>query len=232
MQQKINILVVEDDNDINQMLCKIIKKSKYYAIPAYSGTEALLYLENKQWDLVLLDLMLPGISGKEVLKQVREHSSTPVIIISAKNESQYKITSLRMGADDYISKPFDIEEVAARIDALLRRYQKSEREKNTSNQELVFKDIVLNIDSQNVIVNNFEVTLTLREFKILQLLMENPQKIYSKANLFETVWEEKFYGDENTVNVHMSNLRNKLAQNNATETYIETIWGIGYRLKS
>ncbi|WP_409328208.1 response regulator transcription factor [Staphylococcus pseudoxylosus] len=232
MQQKINILVVEDDNDINQLLCKIIKKSKYYAIPAYSGTEALLYLENKQWDLVLLDLMLPGISGKEVLKQVREHSSTPVIIISAKNESQYKITSLRMGADDYISKPFDIEEVAARIDALLRRYQKSEREKNTSNQELVFKDIVLNIDSQKVIVNNFEVTLTLREFKILQLLMENPQKIYSKANLFETVWEEKFYGDENTVNVHMSNLRNKLAQNNATETYIETIWGIGYRLKS
>lgn len=232
MQQKINILVVEDDNDINQMLCKIIKKSKYYAIPAYSGTEALLYLENKQWDLVLLDLMLPGISGKEVLKQVREHSSTPVIIISAKNESQYKITSLRMGADDYISKPFDIEEVTARIDALLRRYQKSEREKNTSNQELVFKDIVLNIDSQKVIVNNFEVTLTLREFKILQLLMENPQKIYSKANLFETVWEEKFYGDENTVNVHMSNLRNKLAQNNATETYIETIWGIGYRLKS
>lgn len=232
MQQKINILVVEDDNDINQMLCKIIKKNKYYAIPAYSGTEALLYLENKQWDLVLLDLMLPGISGKEVLKQVREHSSTPVIIISAKNESQYKITSLRMGADDYISKPFDIEEVAARIDALLRRYQKSEREKNTSNQELVFKDIVLNIDSQKVIVNNFEVTLTLREFKILQLLMENPQKIYSKANLFETVWEEKFYGDENTVNVHMSNLRNKLAQNNATETYIETIWGIGYRLKS
>lgn len=232
MQQKINILVVEDDNDINQMLCKIIKKSKYYAIPAYSGTEALLYLENKQWDLVLLDLMLPGISGKEVLKQVREHSSTPVIIISAKNESQYKITSLRMGADDYISKPFDIEEVAARIDALLRRYQKSEREKNTSNQELVFKDIVLNIDSQKVIVNNFEVNLTLREFKILQLLMENPQKIYSKANLFETVWEEKFYGDENTVNVHMSNLRNKLAQNNATETYIETIWGIGYRLKS
>lgn len=232
MQQKINILVVEDDNDINQMLCKIIKKSKYYAIPAYSGTEALLYLENKQWDLVLLDLMLPGISGKEVLKQVREHSSTPVIIISAKNESQYKITSLRMGADDYISKPFDIEEVAARIDALLRRYQKSEREKNTSNQELVFKDIVLNIDSQKVIVNNFEVTLTLREFKILQLLMENPQKIYSKANLFETVWEEKFYGDENTVNVHMSNLRNKLAQNNATETYIETIWGIGYRLNS
>ncbi|WP_369479266.1 response regulator transcription factor [Staphylococcus equorum] len=201
-------------------------------MPAYSGTEALLYLENKQWDLVLLDLMLPGISGKEVLKQVREHSSTPVIIISAKNESQYKITSLRMGADDYISKPFDIEEVAARIDALLRRYQKSEREKNTSNQELVFKDIVLNIDSQKVIVNNFEVTLTLREFKILQLLMENPQKIYSKANLFETVWEEKFYGDENTVNVHMSNLRNKLAQNNATETYIETIWGIGYRLKS
>nr|BAD86532.1 hypothetical protein [Staphylococcus aureus] len=232
MQQKINILVVEDDNDINQMLCKIIKKSKYYAIPAYSGTEALLYLENKQWDLVLLDLMLPGISGKEVLKQVREHSSTPVIIISAKNESQYKITSLRMGADDYISKPFDIEEVAARIDALLRRYQKSEREKNTSNQELVFLDIVLNIDSQKVIVNNFEVTLTLREFKILQLLMENPQKIYSKANLFETVWEDKFHGDENTVNVHMSNLRNKLAQNNATDTYIETIWGIGYRLKS
>src|SRR5690606_34836095 len=116
MNNQINILVVEDDNDINQLLCRIIKKSNYFPQPAYSGTEAMIYLDKQKWDLVLLDLMLPGMTGEEILAQIRAKGSTPIIIISAKNQQQTKIDCLRSGADDFISKPFDVEEVSARID--------------------------------------------------------------------------------------------------------------------
>lgn len=231
MKEQINILVVEDNDDINQLLCRIIKQSDYTPESAYSGTEALLYLEKKKWDLILLDLMLPGLSGEAVLEKIRANTSIPVIVISAKNETQSKIHSLRTGADDFISKPFDIEEVSARIDALLRRYQQKDWS-NSQSTKLMYKDIVLDLDSKKVTVNQSEIILTVREYKILALLMENPEKIYSKANLFESVWGEKFYGDENTINVHMSNLRNKLSKANPKEDYIKTIWGMGYRLKS
>lgn len=123
MNQTINILVVEDDNDINQLLCRIIKKSQYYPQPAYSGTEALIYLDKQRWDLVLLDLMLPGMAGEQILEKITAKGSMPVIIISAKSEKETKINSLRSGADDFISKPFDVDEVSARIDSLLRRYK-------------------------------------------------------------------------------------------------------------
>ncbi len=229
LHQAINILVVEDDNDINQLLCRIIKKSGYKAKSAYSGTEALLHLDNQSWDLILLDLMIPGLSGEDVLHKIRLKGSIPVIIISAKNEKETRIGTLRKGADDFISKPFDVEEVSARIDSLLRRY------KYTSEQPkamLTHKDIQLDLEAMKVTVNGSMLTLTGREYKILSLLMESPQKVFSKANVFESVWGEPFHGDDNTVNVHMSNLRNKLANANPAEEYIETIWGMGYRMKS
>lgn len=229
MNDMINILVVEDDNDINQLLCRIIKMSNYHPQPAYSGTEALLYLEKQQWDLVLLDLMLPGMAGEEVLEKITEKGSTPVIIISAKNEKRTKITSLRKGADDFISKPFDIDEVSARIDSLLRRTRYPNEPKK---QILTHKDIQLDLDSKTVLVNGVNVSLTAREFNILKLLMTTPYKVFSKANVFESVWNEPYHGDDNTVNVHVSNLRNKLMKANPNEEYIETIWGMGYRMKS
>lgn len=229
MNDMINILVVEDDNDINQLLCRIIKMSNYHPQPAYSGTEALLYLEKQQWDLVLLDLMLPGLAGEEVLEKITEKGSTPVIIISAKNEKRTKITSLRKGADDFISKPFDIDEVSARIDSLLRRTRYPNEPKK---QILTHKDIQLDLDSKTVLVNGVNVSLTAREFNILKLLMTTPYKVFSKANVFESVWNEPYHGDDNTVNVHVSNLRNKLTKANPNEEYIETIWGMGYRMKS
>lgn len=229
MNDNINILVVEDDNDINTLLCRIIKKSNYQPKAAYSGTEALIYLEQQNWDLVLLDLMLPGMAGEDVLEQIREKGNIPIIIISAKNEKETRIHTLRHGADDFISKPFDVDEVSARIDSLLRRY----KQMNTAQDVvLTHKDIQLNTDTKNVTVNGSAVTLTAREYKILFLLMRSPQKVFSKANVFESVWNEPFHGDDNTVNVHMSNLRNKLASVNPTEEYIETIWGMGYRMKS
>ncbi len=230
VEQQINILVVEDDNDINQLLCRILKKSHYVPQSAYSGTEAILYLEKQEWDLVLLDLMLPGMTGEEILEKITEKASIPVMIISAKSEQQTKVTSLRSGADDFISKPFDVEEVSARVDNLLRRSKQSKVP--VKRKQLTHKDIQLDLEAKNVIVNGKMLTLTAREYAILVLLMNAPNKIFSKSNLFESVWNESFHGDDNTVNVHMSNLRNKLSKAHPNEDYIETIWGMGYRLKS
>lgn len=230
MEQPINILVVEDDNDINQLLCNIVKKSHYNPQPAYSGTEAMIYLEKQNWDLVLLDLMLPGMAGEEILAEVTSKGSTPVIIISAKGEQQTKIDSLRSGADDFISKPFDLEEVSARIDSVLRRTMY--RNESTKKKELIHKDIRVDLEAKTVYVNGEKLILTVREYDILVLLMTSPKKVFSKSNLFESVWNEPYHGDDNTINVHMSNLRNKLNKENPNEEYIETIWGMGYRMKS
>jgi len=169
------------------------------------------------------------MAGEEVLEKITEKGSTPVIIISAKNEKRTKITSLRKGADDFISKPFDIDEVSARIDSLLRRTRYPNEPKK---QILTHKDIQLDLDSKTVLVNGVNVSLTAREFNILKLLMTTPYKVFSKANVFESVWNEPYHGDDNTVNVHVSNLRNKLTKANPNEEYIETIWGMGYRMKS
>ncbi|MGD6803834.1 response regulator transcription factor [Rossellomorea aquimaris] len=230
MKDSINILIIEDDEDINRLLCNIVSKSGYSPKPAYSGTEAMIYLDSGKWDMVLIDLMLPGLSGEEILKKVTNESNLPVIIISAKVETQSKISALRAGADDYITKPFDIEEVSARIDSCLRRYRDLSGLVNTN--QLTHKDIVLDMDAKIVTVNGTQLKLTAREYEILLLMMSSPNKVFSKANLFESVWDEKFYGDDNTINVHLSNIRSKLAKANGDEEYIETIWGMGYKLKS
>ena len=231
MDKEINILVVEDDNDISQLLCSIIKRNGYVPQPAFSGTEAMIYLERREWDMVLLDLMLPGMTGEEILAEISVKSSAPVIIISAKLEQHSKIEALRTGADDYITKPFDIEEVAARIDSHLRRYKRTIGPP-TKNVELIHKDIRIDTEAKAVKVNGTTVALTAREYAMLVLLLASPKKVFTKANLFEAVWNEVFHGDDNTINVHMSNLRSKLAKANPNEEYIETIWGMGYRLKS
>jgi len=225
----VQMLIVEDDNYINELLNRIAKNNGYRAQSAYSGTEALLYLEQKKWDLVILDLMLPGLNGEKVLEKIREKGNTPVIVISAKTEKETKVNTLRAGADDYITKPFDIDEAEARIHSVLRRAKQTY---TPSNQILTHKDLSLNTEHQTVSINGKEISLTVREFNILKLLMSQPNKVFSKANVYESVWNEPYYGDDNTVNVHMSNLRHKLARANPNEEYIETIWGMGYRMKS
>lgn len=229
MDNPIQILVVEDDNDINQLLCNILRKSGYYPQPVYSGTEAMLYWEKQEWDMVLLDLMLPGLSGEQLLVKISEERLTPVIVISARGEQQTKIDALRIGADDYITKPFDMEELLARIISHLRRY--SRMASLAPSNLLIYKDIRLDKDMKVVSVKESEVVLTAREFAILELLLTHPKKIFSKVNLYESVWGEEFMGDDNTINVHMSNLRNKLTKANPEQNYIETLWGMGYKLK-
>ncbi|RYI26674.1 response regulator transcription factor [Bacillus infantis] len=230
MNDTVNILIIEDDEDINRLLCNIVSKSGYSPKPAYSGTEALIYLDSGKWDMILIDLMLPGLSGEELLKKVTNESNIPVIIISAKLETQSKIYALRAGADDYITKPFDIEEVSARIDSCLRRYRGLSGTP-VANQ-LTHKDIIVDVDAKTVSVNGVQLKLTAREYEILLLMVSSPHKVFSKANLFESVWNEKYHGDENTINVHLSNIRSKLAKANSDEEYIETVWGMGYKLKS
>jgi len=225
-----NILIVEDDSDINQLLCTIATKSNYCPQPAYSGTEAMIYFQKQDWDLVLLDLMLPGKSGEEVLAEIVDQSAVPVLIISAKGGQQAKIDCLRTGAADYITKPFDIEEVSARLDSHLKRYKRSKTVFKPN--DLIFKDLKIDLEAKTAGINGELLKLTAREYAILVLLVSSPKKVFSKANLFESVWQENFHGDDNTVNVHMSNLRTKLAKVDPQEEYIETIWGMGYRLRT
>lgn len=230
MYTPIRILVVEDDDDISGLLCGILRGSGYEPQPAYSGTEALLQLERQAWDMVLLDLMLPGLAGEEVLARIRQAGDMPVLILSAKDERRTKIDLLRTGADDYITKPFDIEEVSARVDSHLRRFRRMPA--LSAETPLRHKNAVLDKETMTISVRGAPLPLTAREYDIMALLLASPKKLFTKANLFESVWREPFYGgEENTINVHISNLRSKLAKYDPGVEYIETIWGMGYRLK-
>ena len=232
------ILIVEDDNDINQMLKELLTQHHYVVRQAFSGTEALMHIEREQPEAVILDLMLPGMNGEELLKRIKEkYPDVAVLIASAKEEVTTKVSLLRAGADDYIIKPFDTEELLARLEVILRHKGKE----NTGNNQppngtgsvrvLEYKDIRIEQDNFRVTVSETEIKLTKREYLILELLMGNPDKVFTKNNIYESVWNEEFLGEENAVNVHISNLRQKLAKVNDKESYIQTVWGIGFKMQ-
>jgi DNA-binding response OmpR family regulator len=221
------ILVVEDDNDISNMICDLLEQNGYNTKSAYSGTEALMVFDPKI-DLVLLDLMLPGLAGEEVLQEIRKHSNIPVIGLSAKSDKASTINLLKTGADDYIVKPFNNDELLARIEAQLRRYHQPSL--HQEGNKLTYKNISMDPETFSVMVGDTPVSLTKREFLILELLMKYPKKVFTKSNLYEHVWNEEFFGDENTINVHISNIRSKLAKANASGEYIQTVWGIGFKM--
>ena len=229
MDNNVNILVVEDDLDINNLLCKILIKEGYNVRAAYSGTEAKMCMEQYDFHLILLDLMLPGINGEDIIKSVRKMKIMPIIVISAKAEQDVKVEVLKLGADDFISKPFDTNEVIARVQSQLRRYMVFSKPKDKE-RILRHKDLILNRDTVEVTLDGKAVTLTAREFCILELLMANPNKVFTRSNLFEHVWSEEFLGDDNTINVHISNLRSKLSKIKPNDEYIHTVWGIGFKI--
>jgi DNA-binding response OmpR family regulator len=229
MKSDINILVVEDDADINSLLCTILGKQGYSVRDAYSGTEAKMCLEMYDFQILLLDLMLPGFSGEELIAEVRKIKTMPIIVISAKDTQETKIDVLKLGADDFVSKPFDVNEVVARVEAQLRRFMvfsKGEDDKSIVGH----KNLTLNRETMEVKIKDKLISLTAREFAILELLLSYPNKVFTKANLFEHVWKDEFLGDDNTVNVHVSNLRSKLAKVDKDVEYIHTVWGIGFKL--
>lgn len=228
MTNQATIMVIEDDNDISNMIYDLLEQNGYNIKQAYSGTEALLVFDHKI-DLVLLDLMLPGLAGEQVLQEIRKNSNIPVIGLSAKSDKATTINLLRSGADDYVVKPFNNEELLARIEAQLRRYHQATGLPK-GNSKLIYKDIEIDVETYSVEVGGTLVNLTKREFLILELMMKYPKKVFTKSNLYEHVWNDEFYGDENTINVHISNLRAKLAKAKPSEEYIQTVWGIGFKM--
>lgn len=220
------ILIVEDNKDLNTLLSKIIKEAGYLTKSLYDGLDVIKELKENKYDMIILDIMLPYKSGDMILKEIRKDCDVPVIIVSAKDLTGTKVYMLKNGADDYITKPFNIDEVIARIETNLRRYENSK----TVNEMLYYKDIKLDTRLKRVIVDKNEVNFTVKEYNILELLMKNQDRVYSKANLYEIIWESEFLGDDKTIKTHMSRLRNKLKEANKDEDYIETVWGIGYRL--
>lgn len=218
-----NILVVEDDNDINNLLAEVLSRAGYGVQQAFSGTEARLLFGQQAPSLILLDLMLPGMTGEELIPHIRQTSGVPIIVLSAKEAGQDKVNALRLGADDYVTKPFDEEELLARIEANLRRAGAAPA---TASATLAHRELELDREARQASVSGRVLSLTAREFAILELLMENPKKVFTKANIYQSVWNDDFLGDDNTVNVHISNLRSKLQ-----EDYIQTVWGIGFKLR-
>ncbi len=226
------LLIVEDDNEIGDILDKYLKGNGYDTDRAYNGIEAINKIEEEEFSLVLLDIMLPFKSGDQVLQKVRETKQIPVIIISAKDMIQTKIDVMRMGADDYITKPFDLDEVLVRIEAVLRRTvgNLSGGVSSSKKEVIKHKNIEMDRDAARVLVKGQSVTLTSKEYAILELFLTNPNKIFSKTNIYESIWDDTYIYDDNTLMVHISNLRNKLKDIDSEEEYIETIWGMGYRL--
>lgn len=229
---KKNILIVEDNREISDMLSAFLSANGYETECAYNGKEAAACLKNKEYTLILMDLMLPYCSGNDLIKELRTHSTVPVICLSAKSGIETRLEVLRLGADDYILKPFDLNEVLVRIEVVLRRSNgyTGQLEKNKPDQKLVFKNLVLDAAGKCTSIKGTPLSLTAKELAILQLFLEYPNKTFSKANIYETIWQDTYYYEDNTLNVHMSNLRNKLKKADESEEYIDTVWGIGYRL--
>ena len=221
-----HILLVEDDPEINRLLTDFLTENGYQVTSLFNGLHVQDCLAREKIDLVLLDIMLPYRNGDRVLADIRRQYTLPIIIISARETTQNKIDLLRLGADDYITKPFDMEEVLARIESSLRRIQFQ----SAVPKRLQYKNLIFDGEKNTVFLNGQELLLTAKELAILELLMRYPDKIFSKANLFQSIWNTEYLNEDNTLNVHISNLRNKMKALCPDEEYIDTVWGIGYRL--
>lgn len=245
------LLIVEDDNDINQLLQLLFKKEGYQVVPAFSGTEGKLLFEmEEELQLVICDLMLPGMTGEELIRHIRNISNVPIIALTAKGGLDDKVNVFEVGADDYITKPFEPKELLARVKAQMRRmsgfgrdnkeetinsYKGVEATSSDTEQErnekqiLRCKNLVMNVYSMVVEVEGSSIEFTQREFQILKTMLDTPKKVFSKEALYEAVWKQGYYGEDNTISMHISNIRKKI-ESVSTEEYISTVWGIGYKL--
>ena len=218
------VLIVEDEDAIAEIEKDYLELSGFEVVIKSDGTSGLATALEEEFDIMILDVMLPGVDGYEICKQVREKKNTPIIMVSAKKEDIDKIRGLGVGADDYMTKPFDLHELLARIEANLKRTS------NTScqNDTLTYRDIEIN--NSLVYIKEVLVSFTSTELKILRLLLQYPQKIFSKQNLYESIWNKTYAYDDDTINTHISHIRKKIKAI-TNEDYIQTIWGIGYKIK-
>ncbi len=221
------ILLIEDDIDISEMIAEFLISEDYIVYIYNNGKAALRNFEDKKYDLALIDLMLPDIGGMDIIKEIRKSSLIPIIIITAKNTDIDKIMGFNFGADDYITKPFSLVELLLRIKANIRRVSEYAEKKNTI---IKINDLIINIDEHSVLQDEKFIELTYTEFELLKTLAANSKKSFTKEELYELVWKEDYFGDENIINTHINRLRNKLNQDNINKyNYIKTLWGIGYK---
>ncbi len=224
------ILLVEDDAGISEMLKNYLETENYEVICALDGQEACRKFDASVVHLVLLDLMIPKISGMEVMRHIRRNSFVPIIILSAKDTESDKTLGLGLGADDYITKPFSVVEVLARIKANLRRTTQYSHISAAAPAILTAGDLRMNLSDYTLTKKGKPVDLTAKEFQILKLLLQNPRKVYTKEQIYSLVWNDAYCGGENAVNVHISRLRNKIEDDSRHPRYVRTVWGIGYKL--
>ena len=222
------VLVVDDEKLIVKGIRFNLEQDGMEVDCAYDGEEAVEKAKENKYDIILLDLMLPKMDGLEVCQQIREFSNVPIVMLTAKGEDMDKILGLEYGADDYITKPFNILEVKARIKAIMRRSSKREAKEQENSSIRMFGDMKVDIDSRRVFIDEKEVNLTVKEFDLLELLMNNPNKVYSREKLLNDVWGYEYLGDVRTVDVHVRRLREKIEKIPSEPKFIHTKWGVGY----
>lgn len=225
------ILVCDDDKEIVEAISIYLKQEGYNIIPAYNGKEALQVMEREEIHLIILDIMMPELDGIHALLKLREKSSIPVILLSAKSEDVDKILGLNVGADDYVTKPFNPLELIARVKSQLRRYTKLGGIEQNNDNLLINGAIAMDREQKIVTVDGESVKLTPTEFKILQLLMENVGTVFSSAQIYERIWEEDAYATDNIVSVHIRRIREKIEIDPKNPDYIKVMWGVGYRME-
>ncbi|WP_025721160.1 response regulator transcription factor [Paenibacillus sp. 1-18] len=227
-----HILLIEDDLSIAEMLHKALTKEGYKLTTAYDGEEGLAAFERHTYDLVLVDLMMPKVDGMEVIRRIRTSSAVPILIMSAKDSDVDKALGLGFGADDYVAKPFSMLEMTARIQSAIRRsttYARQQQEEQPKAQALSYGDLHIDFDHFTVIRNENELQLTAKESDILKLFVTNPNRVFTKAQLYGFIWKEDYMGDENVINVHIRRLREKIEEDPSHPVHIKTLWGIGYK---
>lgn len=226
----IKILVVEDDLEINRLVSDHLSREGYNIISVFNGADAFLKLSSDCYQMVILDIMMPKVDGYEVLRKIRELGNTPVLILSAKCQETDKIIGLGLGADDYMTKPFGVGELTARVKAQLRRYLRFSTASDNKTHIIKHFDIEMDTSTFEVKISNKLISLTAKEFEILKLFMLNPKKVFTKNQLFKSIWGGEYLNDENTVMVHIRRLREKIEIEPSNPKYIQTVWGIGYKL--
>lgn len=227
-----SILLVEDDHEIHEMVANHLQREGYDVTSAFDGDDALRLFSRGTFDLAILDLMLPTANGLDILQAIRKDSILPILIMSAKGSDLDKALGLGFGADDYIAKPFSLIEMTARVKAALRRSkQYSQTAVNQPDEVVKVSDLEINLSNFTVTKRGEDLNLTAKEFQILSLLATNPNRVFTKGQLFEGVWQEAYYGDDNVINVHIRRLRGKVEDDASSPKYIKTIWGIGYKME-
>lgn len=225
-QTPVKILIVDDDINICELIKLYLRKENYDVVTVHDGLKAIEVFQQAAPNLVVLDIMLPGIDGWEVCKEIRKISNIPIIMLTAKGESFDKVLGLELGADDYVVKPFDAKELVARVKAVLRRYEP----KGLDNQQVVYPNLAININQYNVKLNGETVELAPKEIELLYFLASHPNRVFNREQLLEQVWGYEFLGDSRTVDVHIKRLRQKLNVDSANWE-IKTVWGVGYKFE-